>query len=42
MGRVGFIGLGNIGSLIANHLVDWPDGLVVCDLSETATAPFAE
>jgi len=42
MGRVGFIGLGNIGSLIANHLIDWPDGLVVCDLSETATAPFAE
>jgi 3-hydroxyisobutyrate dehydrogenase-like beta-hydroxyacid dehydrogenase len=42
MGSVGFIGLGNIGAPMARHLVDWPDGLVVCDLREEATAPFAE
>jgi 3-hydroxyisobutyrate dehydrogenase-like beta-hydroxyacid dehydrogenase len=40
--KLGFIGLGQIGSLIANHLVGWPGGLVVCDVREDATAPFAE
>jgi 3-hydroxyisobutyrate dehydrogenase-like beta-hydroxyacid dehydrogenase len=39
---VGFIGLGQIGSLIARHLVGWPGGLVVCDLRDEATAPFVE
>ena len=39
---VGFIGLGNIGGPMARHLLDWPGGLVVRDLSEDATAPFAQ
>jgi len=42
MGAVGFIGLGNIGAPMAHHLLDWPGGLVVRDLREEATAPFAE
>ncbi len=42
MGAYGFIGLGNIGAPMAQHLVDWPGGLVVCDLRAEATAPFAE
>lgn len=45
MGRVsavGFIGLGQIGAPMAQHLVDWPDGLVVCDVRAEATAPFAD
>lgn len=41
VGRVGFIGLGQIGAPMANHLVDWPAGLVVCDAVPEATAPFA-
>jgi 3-hydroxyisobutyrate dehydrogenase-like beta-hydroxyacid dehydrogenase len=39
---IGFIGLGQIGGPMAGHLVDWPDGLVVCDLMPEATAPLAE
>jgi 3-hydroxyisobutyrate dehydrogenase-like beta-hydroxyacid dehydrogenase len=39
---VGFIGLGQIGAPMAEHLLDWPDGLVVCDLRADATVPFAE
>ena len=39
---VGFIGLGQIGAPMAEHLVDWPDGLVVCDVRTDATALFAE
>jgi 3-hydroxyisobutyrate dehydrogenase len=39
---VGFIGLGQIGSLIARHLVEWPGGLVVCDLRDEAVVPFVE
>jgi 3-hydroxyisobutyrate dehydrogenase-like beta-hydroxyacid dehydrogenase len=37
---VGFIGLGNIGAPMAGHLVDWPDGLLVCDVRAEATEPF--
>ena len=37
---VGFIGLGNIGSPMAGHLVDWPGGLVVCDVRPEACEPF--
>lgn len=40
--RVGFIGLGNIGAPMAMRLADWPGGLVVYDVSPSATAPFAE
>lgn len=39
---VGFIGLGQIGSLMAGRLVGYPDGLVVCDLREEAVAPLVE
>lgn len=39
---VGFIGLGQIGSLMAGRLVGYPDGLVVCDLREEAMAPLVE
>jgi 3-hydroxyisobutyrate dehydrogenase len=39
---IGFIGLGQIGSLIARHLVSWPGGLIVCDLRDEAVAPFVE
>lgn len=39
---VGFIGLGQIGSLMAAHLVDHPGGLVVCDLRPEAVAPLVE
>lgn len=42
MTAVGFIGLGQIGAPMAGHLVDWPGGLVVCDVRPEATAPFAE
>ena len=37
---VGFIGLGQIGSLMAAHLVDHPGGLVACDLRPEAVAPL--
>jgi len=39
-GAVGFIGLGNIGAPMAEHLVDWPGGLVVCDVRPEACEPF--
>jgi 3-hydroxyisobutyrate dehydrogenase-like beta-hydroxyacid dehydrogenase len=39
---VGFIGLGQIGAPMATHLIEWPDGLVVCDMRPEATAPFAD
>jgi 3-hydroxyisobutyrate dehydrogenase-like beta-hydroxyacid dehydrogenase len=39
-GAVGFIGLGNIGAPMAGHLVDWPGGLVVCDVRPEACEPF--
>jgi 3-hydroxyisobutyrate dehydrogenase-like beta-hydroxyacid dehydrogenase len=42
VGAVGFIGLGAIGAPIARHLLEWPGGLVVCDVSDEAVAPFVE
>jgi 3-hydroxyisobutyrate dehydrogenase-like beta-hydroxyacid dehydrogenase len=39
---VGFVGLGQMGSLIAGHLVDRPGDLVVHDIRPEATAPLAE
>ena len=38
----GFIGLGQIGLPLATRLLDWPGGLVVCDVVPEATVPFAE
>ena len=42
LGPAGFIGLGQIGAGLAGNLHAWPGGLVVCDVVEAATAPFAE
>jgi 3-hydroxyisobutyrate dehydrogenase len=42
MGGVGFIGLGIMGAPMATHLLDWPEGLVVCDVRADATQPFAD
>jgi len=42
MSAVAFIGLGQIGTPMAAHLIDWPGGLVVCDIRPEATEPFAE
>lgn len=39
---VGFVGLGQMGALIARHLVDQPGGLVVYDVRPEATAPLAD
>jgi 3-hydroxyisobutyrate dehydrogenase-like beta-hydroxyacid dehydrogenase len=39
---VGFIGLGNIGTPIAQRLVGRPGGLVVFDVRAEACAPFAD
>lgn len=39
--KLGWIGLGNIGSPMARRLLDHPGGLVVCDVVEAATEPFA-
>jgi 3-hydroxyisobutyrate dehydrogenase-like beta-hydroxyacid dehydrogenase len=39
---LGFIGLGQIGSLVARHLESWPGGLIVCDTRAEATTPFTE
>lgn len=35
-GAVGFVGLGQMGAPMAGHLVDWPGGLVVCDVRPEA------
>lgn len=37
----GFIGLGQIGAPLANRLLRWPGGLVVCDVDPKATERFA-
>lgn len=42
MGAVGFIGLGIMGAPMATHLLDWPDGLVVCDVRADATQPLVD
>lgn len=42
MSALGFIGLGQIGCPMAEHLLDNPGGLVVCDVRPEATASFAE
>ena len=39
---VGFIGLGQIGGPMAARLVDWPGGLVVCDVAPEACAPLVD
>ena len=39
---LGFIGLGQIGKPMAKRWVDWPGGLVVCDVNPDAVASFAK
>lgn len=39
---LGFVGLGQMGALIAGHLVGWPGGLVVHDVRPEATERLAE
>jgi 3-hydroxyisobutyrate dehydrogenase-like beta-hydroxyacid dehydrogenase len=40
--RIGFVGLGQMGALMAGHLVDWPGGLVCVDVRPEAVEPFLE
>lgn len=40
--KLGYIGLGNMGSPMAMRLVDWPGGLTVFDVRAEAMAPFAQ
>jgi 3-hydroxyisobutyrate dehydrogenase-like beta-hydroxyacid dehydrogenase len=40
--RLGFVGLGQMGALMAGHLVEWPGGLVCVDVRPEAVAPFLE
>ncbi|MFI6870730.1 NAD(P)-dependent oxidoreductase [Nocardia sp. NPDC050406] len=37
---VGFIGLGNMGGPMAQRLLEWPGGLVVCDTRPEVLEPF--
>ncbi|MFE3983542.1 NAD(P)-dependent oxidoreductase [Nocardia tengchongensis] len=39
---IGFIGLGNMGAPMAQRLVDWPGGLVVCDMRADVLQPFTD
>lgn len=39
--RLGYVGLGNMGTPMAHRLVDWPGGLIVYDVRDAAMAPFA-
>ncbi|WP_067686462.1 NAD(P)-dependent oxidoreductase [Nocardia jejuensis] len=41
-GRLGFIGLGNMGAPMARRLLEWPGGLTVCDVRPDAVLPFVE
>ncbi|MBB5913434.1 3-hydroxyisobutyrate dehydrogenase [Nocardia transvalensis] len=40
--RVGFVGLGNMGAPMAERLLAWPGGLVVCDVRPEATEKYTE
>jgi 3-hydroxyisobutyrate dehydrogenase-like beta-hydroxyacid dehydrogenase len=40
--RLGYIGLGNMGTPMAKRLVDWPGGLTVFDMRAEAMTPLAE
>ncbi|RDI65970.1 NAD(P)-dependent oxidoreductase [Nocardia pseudobrasiliensis] len=39
-GTVGFIGLGSMGAPMAERLLTWPGGLVVCDTRPEVLGPF--
>jgi 3-hydroxyisobutyrate dehydrogenase-like beta-hydroxyacid dehydrogenase len=40
--KLGYIGLGNMGTPMAKRLVDWPGGLIVFDVRTEAMTPLAE
>lgn len=40
--QIGYIGLGNMGAPMAKRLLDWPGGLVVCDMRPEALQPFTD
>lgn len=40
--KLGYIGLGNMGSPMAKRLVQWPGGLIVFDVRTEAMTPLAE
>jgi 3-hydroxyisobutyrate dehydrogenase-like beta-hydroxyacid dehydrogenase len=40
--RLGYIGLGNMGTPMAKRLVGWPGGLTVYDIRDEAMTPLAE
>lgn len=40
--KLGYIGLGNMGTPMAKRLVEWPGGLVVFDVRTDAMTPLAE
>ncbi|MCH9721576.1 MAG: NAD(P)-dependent oxidoreductase [Actinomycetia bacterium] len=40
--RLGYVGLGNMGTPMARRLVGWPGGLVVYDVRAEATASFVD
>lgn len=40
--RLGYIGLGSMGTPMALRLAGWPGGLIVYDVREEATVPLAE
>lgn len=41
VGRLGFVGLGQIGAPMAARWLDWDGGLTVFDIADDASAPFA-
>ena len=40
--KLGYIGLGNMGTPMAKRFVDWPGGLVVFDVRPEAMTPLVE
>ena len=40
--KLGYIGLGDMGTPMAKRLVDWPGGLTVFDVRLEAMTPLAE
>ncbi|MFE9577916.1 NAD(P)-dependent oxidoreductase [Nocardia sp. NPDC006044] len=40
--KIGFIGLGSMGAPMAKRLLDWPGGLIVCDVRAEAVRPYTE
>src|SRR6185312_13231106 len=40
--RLGYIGLGNMGTPMAKKMVEWPGGLMVYDIRREAMTPLAE